>query len=447
MNLKTTRSSMVVFAIMALLLVSQFAFAGPAPEADAKAPAAECKDCVDCSDCKTFKLCGSMRYRGELVGEDYDANTSPGGFNLFQTRINAYYQQGQFMSFVQLQQADNLDADGNTGTDMGINVHQAYFTISDFLIKKTALQVGRMELKYGDQRLVGNVGWSNFGRAFEGFKIMRRCEMMEVDLFAMKLDEDFDNNPEGYNGPDNDFYGLWAKYKPLKINVFAFHQVGDFYNSNSFYNSDRVARTTAGFHYANCYDMGLSVSTTFASQFGTYQDQATAPNTDIDLSAYMFRLALMYKLDVPFVHGIGGGIDMASGDDSDPADVATNNQFNNLYWTGHKFNGDMDIFTNNHPEFGLNDIFIKVAAKPIKGIHAALVFHNFAYNVENFAATDKFTGLGNEIDLHFKTKIHDQVGVYAGIGYFMPSEDYKPVNNDARMHAFVQLSTKFSLID
>ncbi len=441
MNSKTIRIPLLVIAILSMLLVGMTAFAGQDPKADAKAPAVDCKDCVDCNDCKTFKLCGSMRYRGELVDHDYNAETSPGGFNLFQTRINAYYQKGNLLSFVQLQHQDYLENNSaKTGGDKGFNVHQAYFTISDFLIKKTALQIGRMELAYGDHRLVGNVGWNNAGRAFEGFKIMRRCEKVEVDLFAMKLNEDFLNNDEGYNGPDTDFYGLWAKYKPLKVNVFAFHQIGELAITQ------RTARTTAGFHYANCYDMGLSVSTTFASQFGQ-TNTINVSNSAVDISAYMFRLALMYKLDVPFVHGVGGGIDMTSGDDGDPADLATNNKFDNLYWTGHKFNGDMDIFTAAHPDFGLNDIFIKVAAKPIKGIHAALVFHNFAYNVENFNTTDKFTGLGNEIDLHFKTKLHDQVGVFAGIGYFMPSEDYKPANNDARMHAFVQLSTKFSLID
>ena len=47
-------------------------------------------------------------------------------------------------------------------------LHQAYFSVNKLFDLPLNLKLGRMELSYGPQRLIGAVGWHNVGRSFDG---------------------------------------------------------------------------------------------------------------------------------------------------------------------------------------------------------------------------------------------------------------------------------------
>jgi len=71
-----------------------------------------------------------------------------------------------------------------------------------------ALRVGRQELVYGEQRLVGHVSWLNAARTFDGAKLTLRSAPVQVDVFAtsvVRMDGDFDRSGNG-----NRFAGAYA---------------------------------------------------------------------------------------------------------------------------------------------------------------------------------------------------------------------------------------------
>jgi hypothetical protein len=49
------------------------------------------------------------------------------------------------------------------------------------------IRLGRQELVYGEQRLVGHVGWLNAARSFDGVKVTLRTPAVQVDTFATSL--------------------------------------------------------------------------------------------------------------------------------------------------------------------------------------------------------------------------------------------------------------------
>ena len=87
-----------------------------------------------------------------------------------------------------------------------IDLHQAYFTVGDVKEFPLLLKVGRQELIYGDERLVGAFGWNNIGRSFDEAKLQWQNEYFNVDFFTgmpvVPRDGQFDmpNNQEWFSG-------------------------------------------------------------------------------------------------------------------------------------------------------------------------------------------------------------------------------------------------------
>ncbi|HET7217573.1 MAG TPA: alginate export family protein [Vicinamibacterales bacterium] len=72
-----------------------------------------------------------------------------------------------------------------------------------------AVRLGRQEIAFGDQRLVGHANWLNSGRTFDAARVMLRTKDAQVDLFAASvvriLDDEFDKSGNG-----NRFAGVYV---------------------------------------------------------------------------------------------------------------------------------------------------------------------------------------------------------------------------------------------
>jgi len=64
-----------------------------------------------------------------------------------------------------------------------------------------AARLGRQEIAFGDQRLVGHANWLNSGRTFDAARVMLRTKAAQIDLFAASvvriLDDEFDKSGNG----------------------------------------------------------------------------------------------------------------------------------------------------------------------------------------------------------------------------------------------------------
>jgi hypothetical protein len=72
-----------------------------------------------------------------------------------------------------------------------------------------AARIGRQEIAFGDQRLVGHANWLNSGRSFDAARVTLRSKAAQVDLFAASvvriLDDELDKSGNG-----NQFAGAYG---------------------------------------------------------------------------------------------------------------------------------------------------------------------------------------------------------------------------------------------
>lgn len=316
---------------------------------------------------------GDMRWRGETDGRDFDADTDLTSFSLLRARLNTTYEVGNAIGFVQFQYSDMTNWNSSAlNPDNSVDVHQAYLKLNNFIFDPMSVQLGRFEMKYGDERLVGPVGWSNVGRTFEGIRFNYKVDDYWFDLFYTNQEERY----PATNAPDDYFAGLWfGLINPVPIQFFVMQKATAGANDLGDLSIDKNV-LTLGVHYDNKYDMGFNTNFDFAYQMGKDKDLiANGVDEELTIAAWMLRLEAGYMLDSPMKPVIGVGIDMTTGD-SDPADDKINS-FDNLYYTGHKFRGAMDMFTANRNE-GLRDIFVNIKAMPMEHTKFVLEFHNFA---------------------------------------------------------------------
>ena len=137
------------------------------------------------------------RLRWENRMNNFDFNSavrSPTDGNWFEQRFRfgvtvkpvdglTFYAQGQ----------SSIEANGHRGTIPGtnaaegddyFNLRQAYVQIANYDVCPWGLKIGRQELSYGDERLVGSFDWSNYARTFDAVKVTYQGSGWWVDAFT-----------------------------------------------------------------------------------------------------------------------------------------------------------------------------------------------------------------------------------------------------------------------
>jgi hypothetical protein len=99
---------------------------------------------------------------------------------------------------------------GPTGSPFkaAFDVRQAFMDVGGANTKLQA-RLGRQEIAFGDQRLVGHANWLNSGRSFDAARVTVRTDVGHIDLFAASLvrilDDELDKSGNG-----NRFAGGYA---------------------------------------------------------------------------------------------------------------------------------------------------------------------------------------------------------------------------------------------
>lgn len=75
---------------------------------------------------------------------------------------------------------------GATGNveDEGLTLHQGY---ADIFYDDFTLRIGRQEMKFGDERLVGSLEWANRSRSFDGVSLIHESEGHKFQAFFHRL--------------------------------------------------------------------------------------------------------------------------------------------------------------------------------------------------------------------------------------------------------------------
>lgn len=265
----------------------------------------------------------------------------------------------------------------------GPDLHQAYVTLGNAKQFPLSLKVGRQELAYGDERLIGAFDWNNIGRVFDAAKLRFEDKDLWVDAFVGRVI--IPNNDDFNVANDYDFFsGVYASTRTLIP-----HQESQLYflarnTSDESPNAigENLPPILRGASPRDIYTVGARVKSLpgqlagwdydaeIAGQFGSWKASPTSPR--LDQRALAAHGAGGYTWTKAFGSPrVGLEYNFSTGD-SDSKD-GTHETFDNLFPTNHKFYGFMDFFSWQN----VHDLRLATSIKPLSSVTVSLDYHGF----------------------------------------------------------------------
>jgi hypothetical protein len=318
----------------------------------------------------------------------------------------------QVRAFIQLQDVREWGADPNTMAVAapGLDLHQAWIELGDELEAALSARIGRQELIYGEERLVGAVNWAQQGRSFNGVRLrVRPHPGAAVDGLVMPIgDEDV-----GAPGSSAGLYGLYGFFDFLgRLDAYVLYNHADHLAGMPPATQSFTDQYTVGGRWASAAH-GFNWRVEAALQRGTRAER--------DVVAHLVALQAGTAL------GARAGIDLWYDLLSGGAPGDTIRVFDTLFATNHKFYGFMDLFTNipvHTAGRGLQDLAVKARYQLLDNLSLALDAHTF-----RFASTAGLDSgrLGEELDLEMRWGYARGVSLWGGAAYFVPGAAWTDV--------------------
>lgn len=322
------------------------------------------------------------------------------------------------------------------------------------------LDVGRFMLDYGDALVIGNLGWNELGRAFNGARVRLTPldEPIFIDAFVTLLDEGRTTSQEPVAG-DTYFYGVYAGLgalidKAIDWDVYALGlsvadneelTVADPMDATNTAPADRDGATeiTLGSRLRGKL-APIDYRAEAGLQFGrrTVQPSFARPAPDA-------RSKLGYQIDAELgvtpVPGFRVGVEglIASGDD--PTTPDEDEGYNELFPTAHKFLGLMDVIG---PRTNIASAVLHLNVAALDPLLLALDLHHFS-RLEP-GADGKDGTVGQELNFNALYTIGAGASLRGLYGIFLPDEGFWETKapdpdeaGDALHYVEVQFSYEF----
>ena len=368
---------------------------------------------------------GQIRHRSEFDDKALTEAQDAYLFHLLRTRLGVTARPSEHVfAFVQIQDARKfgeedffLSAGTLDGSADQLDFHQAYLSVDVPGLNGLSARVGRQELVYGNQRLVGSVGWSNVGRTFDGAVLKFGHDRGAADLFAMQL-----RAPDEMPGTQNLFglYTSWEIGEDHFVDVFALlDNITLEVAAGPDAGSDALTRFTPGLR---AHGSPGAFDYTLEAIYQTGNQQTIVGNPLTSISAYLLAAEASYRAGST---RFGAGYTRLSGDDN-PAD-GTSHTFDTLFATNHKFYGFMDYFPRLSTPDGLQDVSLSVTSAISRSLRIRV-------DGRQFLATERSPGVstsfGQEIDLVLSydgqfgrgSRALDGFKLSAGASMFIPGD-------------------------
>jgi hypothetical protein len=262
-----------------------------------------------------------------------------------------------------------------------IDLHQAFLALGNPREFPLAAKVGRQELRYGDERLVGAFDWNNLGRVFDAAKLRFENDTLWADAFAGRVV--LANDGEFNVANDYDWFsGVYASSQKLvpkqETQLYFLARNTDPQSPTATAGSPQAGGPTA----RDIYTAGLRVKSLpgqfggwdygaeLAGQFGDFYDSSRTRGLDHQAFAAHAAGGYSWK-DAWGTPRLGLEYNFASGDgDSADDDHGT---FENLFPTNHKFYGFMDFVSWQN----IHNVRLTSAIQPVKNLTVSLDYHLF----------------------------------------------------------------------
>ncbi len=425
-----------------------------------------------------FTLTGQLRPRTELrdgQGTLQKKGDDAALFTSQRARLNAGFTGYRFKVFMALQDVRVWGQDQSsvnkttTEANNGLMLHEAWgeIILNDTVskIKNLSLKIGRQEIAYDDQKVIGGLDWLQQARRHDAIVLKFANKGWIADIGAA-----FNQNKEAnvstvYNGIPTAYgagtNGIGTMYKSFQYayvgKKFFFGDLSFLFFKDDFNKYTNVAavktpvqgvwsRTTTGLYYNANLTRKINLTGSYYYQGGRNKDGRVL---SANLASITSTVQVSRKLFV------SPGIDYLSGTDGTKAVTADSrsNLFDPLYGTPHKFWGGMDYFyaANGFGSQGLMNYFLKAKYNAKDNLIFFAELHGFeaANKVSNGAGGTQTSYLGTELDLKMSYNFTKLINIEAGYSYMkatntMASAQVKNVSNAnlSPQWAYVTLNIK-----
>lgn len=297
-----------------------------------------------------------FRHRYEWRSDfDFNENVNDeDGFNLWRSRVGLTLKPAKDLKlFYQFQDARVSD-DSTTGSksvfenwaetrQLWAEIKTDKLSLQAIGLSHAGLRLGRQELSYGAQRLLGAFDWSNVAQTFDAFKMMLEFEKqkLSIDVFgggktSVKSPREQD---DFYDGSSNDrlggYYTVYKGIDGLTIEQYLFNRNTDGQTVSFGQTGDGEVDdyTIGGRVFGKISDTPFDFELEAAKQVGN--------SGALDADAQMIIAVLGYTLDMNWRPRLSFEFDYASGD-RDRTDLKRQT-FDNIHPTNHLYYGYMDF--------------------------------------------------------------------------------------------------------
>jgi hypothetical protein len=316
-----------------------------------------------------FSLSGEFRPRTELRNGYKMLRTSqnnPAFFTSQRTRLNLVYKQDKYTFKLSGQDVRTWGEVDQLQDTPNVNIHEAWAQIN--FSKSLGIKLGRQELAYNDQRLLGSVNWAQQGRSHDVLmlKYKNQASGFSVDIGGAY-------NQEAQNVLGNT-YSL-SNYKMLSY-VWLNKDFGKL-DASGIFLTDGFEGSSGSVNYRYTYGTHINYHAKDLAISGTIYAQSGDDVNRNNIWGYMAAGKVSYDLS-PII--ITAGYDYLSGGDAND-DNPRQHTFNTLYATNHKFYGHMDYFTNIPADTrggGLQDAYAGIAFSASSTTSINFTYHHFS---------------------------------------------------------------------
>ena len=320
---------------------------------------------------------------------------------------------------------------GATGTEkQAFDLLEGYADLRWIWDLPLDLRLGRQQLGFGRERLVGALDFGSSARTFDAYKLHFAMGSVLLDLFSAKLVDTNAPRPDTTllrSDRDRNFSGVYLARegdRPERVELYWLRDIDKTRNVRP----SEIKRHTLGTLVRYPLPASFTLEAEYAYQTGEASDS-------LDIAAQMLAAELAFsRKDVRDLKA-AAGFDWATGDD-DPADGKLET-FNQLFPTGHAHLGFIDYVGRQN----IQDFRGQVGARLVKSLSGTVFVHVFRldqaqdawFNAAGavLAAGGRTFGpdpgrtardLGNEVDVLFRFSGFEGAQVEGGYSRFFAGD-------------------------
>ncbi len=319
---------------------------------------------------------------------------------------------------------DELDysSTGIRGDKASIDLKEAWFNY--YFSDRFSIKIGRQELKYADQRLLGNRNWNQHGMSYDALLFKFNGN------FICDVGFSYNNNNEII------YQEAFALDKMKTLNFIYLHKQWNdrltsslVYVLSGFQKPDRVEKI----YLKNTPGILLDYNPSPFKLSGSGYYQFGHNSSGANVSAYFWNL----RSEISFSNSsLAMGIDYISGHNfasEDSSYLKKDHLFDILYGARHRYYGNMDYFSNFQKGTaggGLIDAYFDSKFDIGPNIFIAATYHYFRLqnnilDAEQGSTLDK--NLANEIDFSFSYKPSKDIKIETGYALILSSESLNKI--------------------